>query len=156
MAQACVRQPLSQPVPADDAAFRARKGMLKLAARTLRRQWLLGLSGQAPLLHERIDPAWRRALWVHEGMPQIGDAMMDLAPRSLLAARGIAVDLVAAPHIAALFEGDPWFKRTLGSAEEARPEHYDFVIALSHDRKSWRLKRERRSEERRVGKECCR
>ena len=142
LAEACVQQPLSQPVPADDG-FRARKGMLKLATRTARRQWLLGLSGQAPLLRERIAPAWRRALWVHQGMPQIGDAMMDLAPRSLLADHGLAVDLFAAPHIAALFEGDPWFRRVLSRPDEIRPEHYDFVIALSHDRKSWRLKRER-------------
>lgn len=142
LAEACVRQPLSQPVPADDG-FRARKGTLKLAARTARRQWLLGLSGQAPLLRERIAPEWRRALWVHEGMPQIGDAMMDLAPRSLLADHGLAVDLFAAPHIAALFDGDPWFRRTLSGRDEIEPERYDFVIALSHDRKSWRLKRER-------------
>ncbi len=117
--------------------------MLKLAARTARRQWLLGLSGQAPLLRARIDPAWRRALWVHEGMPQIGDAMMDLAPRSLLAEHGVALDLFAAPHIAALFEGDPWLNRSLSRPDEIRPENYDFVIALSHDRKAWRRKRER-------------
>lgn len=143
MAQACVEQPLNQPVPADDAAFRARKGTLKLAARTARRHFLLGLSGQAPLLRSRIDPAWRRALWVHEGMPQIGDAMMDLAPRSLLAENGVAVDLFAAPHIATLFEGDPWFARTLCRPDELLAQNYDFTIALSHDRKSWRLKRER-------------
>ena len=143
LAQACVQQPLSRPVPADDAAFRARKGTLKLAMRTARRQLLLGLSGQWPLQHPRIAPAWRRALWVHEGMPQLGDAMMDLAPRSLLAEHGIAVDLFAAPHIAALFAGDPWFQRTLCRADELHAENYDFVIALSHDRKSWRLKRER-------------
>ena len=143
LAQACVEQPLSQRVPADDAAFRARKGLLKLAARTARRQFLLGLSGQAPLLRARIDPAWRRALWVHEGMPQIGDAMMDLAPRSLLAKHGVRVDLFAAPHIATLFAGDPWLQRSLSRPDAIQPEDYDFVIALSHDRKSWRLKQAR-------------
>ena len=138
-----MEQPLSQGVPADDDAFRARKGTCKLAARTARRQLLLGLSGQLPLLRSSIAPAWRRALWLHDGMPQIGDAMMDLAPRSLLAAQGLAVDLFAVPHIAALFKGDPWFARVLSRPDELRAEQHDFVIALSHDRKSWRLKRER-------------
>lgn len=143
LAQACVVQPLSQAVAADDAAFCARKGTFKLAARTARRQWLLGLSGQRPLLRGSIDPAWRRALWIHDGMPQIGDAMMDLAPRSLLAAHGIAVDLFAAPHLAALFAGDPWLRRVLSDPTDLQAENYDFVIVLSHDRKSWCRKRER-------------
>jgi len=117
--------------------------MLKLAARTARRRWLLGISGQAPLLRAHIEPAWRRALWIHEGMPQIGDAMMDLAPRSLLAEQGMTVDLFAAPHIAALFDGDPWFTRSLCRPTDLLATNYDFVIALSHDRKSWRLKRDR-------------
>src|SRR5437867_3394254 len=57
LAQACVQQPLTRPVPADDGPFRARKGLWKLAVRTGRRQLLLGLSGQLPLLRMRIDPA---------------------------------------------------------------------------------------------------
>ncbi len=143
LTQACVSQPLSQPVPANDAAFAARKGNLRLAVRSARRQLTLALSGQRPLLHSRIAPAWRRALWVHEGMPQIGDAMMDLAPRSLLAERGLSVDLFAAPHIAALFEGDPWLRRVTCDAAGLRADDYDFVIALGNDRKSLRVKRER-------------
>jgi ADP-heptose:LPS heptosyltransferase len=141
LALACVQQPLSVPVPADDAAFRARKGTLKLAARTARRQCLLRLGGQSASLRTRLDPAWRRALWIHEGMPQIGDAMMDLAPRSLLAARGLAVDLFAAPHIAALFEGDPWFARIVSQASALRAQDYDCAIVLSHDPRSLRVKR---------------
>src|SRR5262249_15204214 len=87
LAQACVQQP-TRGIPADDGPFRARKGLWKLAVRTGRRQLLLASSGQLPLLRQRIDPAWRRLLWVHEGMPQIGDALMDLAPRSLLVEHG--------------------------------------------------------------------
>ncbi|HEV8312325.1 MAG TPA: glycosyltransferase family 9 protein [Burkholderiaceae bacterium] len=145
LAQACVQQPLTRPVPADDGPFRARKGLWKLAVRTGRRQLLLGLSGQLPLLRMRIDPAWRRLLWVHEGMPQIGDALMDLAPRSLLHERGLSVDLFAAPHIASLFAGDRWFTRVLSSDGDVQAQAYDAVIVLSHDRKALRLKRERLS-----------
>jgi hypothetical protein len=143
LAHACVHQPLSRPVPADDSAFRARKGTARLAWRTARRQWLLLLSGQRRWLRTRIDPAWRRALWIHEGMPQIGDALMDLAPRSLLVERGLAVDLFAAPHVAALFRDDAWFGRVLSTPADVMADAYDFAIVLSHDRKSLRLKRDR-------------
>ena len=143
LADACVFQPLSAPVPADDAAFAARKGMLRLAVRTARRAWLLRLSGQTRWLTAELDPGWRRLLWIHEGMPQIGDALMDLAPRSLLVERGIHVDLFAAPHIAALFEHDAWFTRSLSQPCEVGAQDYDAAIVMSHDRKSLAIKRAR-------------
>jgi len=143
LAEASVRQRLSVPVPADDAAFAARKGTLKLALRTTRRALLLQASGQLHGLQSRLDPAWRRLLWIHEGMPQIGDALMDLAPRSLLVERGIHVDLYAGRHIAELFEHDTWFARSCWRAEDVHAADYDAAIVLSHDRKALRLKRAR-------------
>ena len=143
LADACVRQPLSEPVPADDVGFAARKGTLRLAIRTARRGLLLRCSGQMPLLQPRFERAWRRVLWIHEGMPQIGDALMDLAPRSLLVELGMHVDLFAAPHIAALFDGDAWFARSLCRPEDVHAGDYDAAIVLSHDRKALVLKRHR-------------
>jgi ADP-heptose:LPS heptosyltransferase len=139
----CVRQPLSQPIPAGDAAFVVRKGALRLTMRAARRKIQLRCSSQLPTLSPQIDQAWRRLLWIHEGMPQVGDALMDLAPRTLLAESGVQVDLFCAPHIASLFERDAWFRRTLHRPEEVRPDDYDAAIVLSHDRKSLVLKRER-------------
>ncbi len=75
-------------------------------------------------------------------MPQIGDALMDLAPRSLLVERGIQVDLIAAPHIAALFEHDVWFSRVLSRPQEIQAADYDAAILLGHDRKAIALKRD--------------
>ncbi|HKX42720.1 MAG TPA: glycosyltransferase family 9 protein [Burkholderiaceae bacterium] len=143
LAEASVRQRLSVLVPADDTAFAARKGTLKLALRTARRALLLQASGQLRTLHSRLAPEWRRLLWIHEGMPQIGDALMDLAPRSLLVERGIHVDLYAGRHIAELFEHDTWFGRSLWRAEDVHAADYDAAIVLSHDRKALRLKRTR-------------
>lgn len=143
LADACVRQPLSVPVPADDAAFAARKGTLRLAMRTARRAVLLRLSGQRRHLKTYLAPAAHRLLWIHEGMPQIGDALMDLAPRSLLVEQGFILDLFAAPHIASLFEGDAYFARVLCAPDAVRADDYDAVIVLSHDRKALRLKRAR-------------
>ena len=124
-----------------DTGFAARKGALRLAVRTVRRALLLQLSGQRASLRPRLERRWKRLLWIHEGMPQIGDALMDLAPRSLLVEQGFTLDLFAAPHIAELFDGDAFFAHVLSAPQAVRAENYDAVIVLSHDRKSLRLKR---------------
>ncbi len=147
LAQDCWHQPLSQPVPAD-GGFAARKSLASLVLRSLRRRLQLRYSGQQPLRSERLQPGWKRLLWLHEGMPQIGDALMDLAPRSLLVQAGHSVDLLAPPHLAALFAADPWFGRALAmdqrAVDQAAPlaAAYDAVILLSDDRRSLQFKRQ--------------
>ena len=134
-------QPLSNPVPADDAGFAARKGMLRVAVRSVRGALQLRSSGQRPRLRARLDPAWRRLLWIHEGMPQIGDALMDLAPRSLLREHGLSVDLYAPPHIASLFEGDRWFEHSLSRPDDLAEQGYDAAIVLGNSRRALLTKR---------------
>ena len=138
-----VQQPIGQPVPADDAAFVARKGAAKIAFRVLRRSAELAASGQRRSERAAIDPAWKHALWIHAEAPQIGDALMDLAPRSLLAARGIAVDLLAPPGIAALFAGDHGFGRVLVDEAAIAEGGYDFVVTDSRSAKALAAKRRR-------------
>lgn len=133
-------------MPDDAAGFAARKGPLRLALRTARRGLQLQASGQRTMLRTRFDPGWKRLLWIHEGMPQVGDALMDLAPRSLLAELGLQVDLYAAAHVATLFEHDAWFTRSLHRPEDVRIENYDAAIVLSHGRKALVLKRARLAE----------
>ena len=143
LAQACVQQPLSQPVPADDEIFKARKGFFRLAFRAVRRMLLLRISGQLATLQPGLDHRFRRVLWIHEGMPQIGDALMDLAPRSLLVELGFQVDLFSSPHIATMFEHDAWFTRSLCNLEDLHIKDYDVAIVLSNDRKALGAKRTR-------------
>ena len=144
LARRGVTQPIAAPVPADDAHFLASKGELRVALRVLRRRLELTLSGQRRHLVEHIDRRWKRAIWFHAEAPQIGDALMDLAPRSLLAAHGIALDLVAPPTTAALFSGDRWFGRVAAdtSAVTADASHaYDFAIVDSVSRRALAAKR---------------
>ena len=94
LARHAVTQPVEPPVPNDDEGLLARKGPWRLAFRAARRRVEVAASGQAALELTRIDPAWRRAIWFHPEMPQIGDSLLDLAPRSLLVEHGIAVDVV--------------------------------------------------------------
>ena len=136
-------QPLHTPVPSDDAFYLASKGRTKVALRTLRRMAELAASGQRASLHDTIAPTWGRALWIHEEAPQIGDALMDLAPRSLLAEHGIEADLYAAAPIAELFAGDRWLAQTLHDESRIDAQRYDFVIATSHSASSLAVKRRR-------------
>lgn len=141
LARAAVTQPIAEPVPADDAFFFADKGTAKLAWRVLCRRAEVALSGQRRLLVDAIDPTWRRALWFHAEAPQIGDALMDLAARSLLAERGIAVDLVAPPATAALFRGDRWLGDVGDDAAAIATAGHDFAIVDGH---SWRALADKR------------
>ena len=60
---------------------------------------------------------------------------MDLAPRSLLADSGVAVDLWAAPAVAGMFEGDPWLQRVGSDAAGFLQTQYDCAIVLSNKRR---------------------
>ena len=135
LARRAVTQPIAHPVPADDPGLLARKGTTKLAFRMLRRQIEFAASGQRDAERDRIEPAWRRGLWIHAEAPQIGDALMDLAPRSLFVERGVTVDLLAPATTAALFDGDRAFARVFPDEAAIEPARYDFVIA---DSRSWR------------------
>ncbi len=143
LARRGVTQPIAAPVPSDDAFFLSSKGQLRVALRLLRRRFELAASGQRPLLVDRIEPQWKRAIWFHAEAPQIGDALMDLAPRSLLAARGITLDLVAPRATAALFAGDRWFGRVTSDASAVDAADYDFAIADSNAWKALAGKRRR-------------
>lgn len=141
LADSCVAQPLSEPVP-HDTAYRARKGTLKLAFRAVRQRVVFGLAGQGASLHSRIEKSWRRTLWIHEGMPYIGDALMDLAPRSLLAEHGLVIDLFAPPNIAGVFKGDAWFRRVTDEPGQLQVADYDFAIILANSQRATELKRQ--------------
>jgi predicted transposase YbfD/YdcC len=131
-----VTQPLSRPVHSNDREYLASTGTAKLGWRHWRREVYYGLSGQASLCSEQIQTHWKRGLWLYKGIPQIGDALMDLAPRSLLHERGIVVDLISEAHICELFEGDPWFNQVFSSNNSIDAENYDFVIVPSYKRRS--------------------
>lgn len=143
-ATASVTQPLSRRVPSNDSDYFQTTGFRKLGFRAVRKELAFLLSGQRQHLVNAISPQWRRGVWLYFGVPQIGDALMDLAPRSLLTERGIQLDLVTHPHLADLFQADPWF--TAVHASQGQHGHgieaaYDFVIVPSHKHRSLQHKR---------------
>ena len=135
-----VTQPLSRSVVSNEASYTEKIGYQRLGWRHFRRAVVFDVSGQARRLRERLDPAWKRGLWLYKGIPQIGDSLMDLAPRSLLQQQGLEIDLYTDPHLAELYRDDPWFHRVFRRDSETGKQSYDFVIVPSHKNRSLRHK----------------
>ncbi|MFC5499820.1 glycosyltransferase family 9 protein [Caenimonas terrae] len=136
LALTSITQPLSRPVPGESGAdYLHEIGAGKAARRAASRRLAFWLSGQERFRLDRIPAGARRVLWIYFGEDQIGDALMDLASRSLLVDAGLQVDLVAAPVVAALFEGDPWFGKVGSDTAGFSGSHYDCAIVLSNKRR---------------------
>ena len=139
-ALASVTQPLSSRVDSSDEDYLQAKGYEKLGWRHFRRRVQFLMSGQQKYLANAIDPGWKKALWIYKGIPQIGDALMDLAPRGLLRQQGFYVDLFTDSHLAALFKDDPWLDRVGHDPQLIADQNYDFVIAPSNMNRSLKYK----------------
>ena len=140
MARESVTQPLSSPVASNAPAYLEAVGEHKLGWRAIRREIVYRLSGQERYRIDRLCDGCRRGLWMYFGVPQIGDALMDLAPRSLFADAGVEVDLVTDPNLTDLFRADPWFARVLPDPSAIGNATYDFVIVPSHKHRSLKMK----------------
>lgn len=126
-------QPLSRPVPGEAGdAYLDHVGYGKAVRRAVSRRFAFWLSGQDRFRLDRIPAGVRRILWIYFGENQIGDALMDLAPRSLLSEAGLQVDLFTSPLVATLFEGDPWLGRVGSDASDFTGIDYDCAIVLSN------------------------
>lgn len=135
-----ITQPLSSCVESNGEDYLADQGYEKLGWRHFRRRVQFALSRQQKHLKNCIQPTWKRGLWIYKGVPQIGDALMDLAPRSLLKQQGLRIDLYTDSHLAMLFNDDPWFERVHDNPCLIESQDYDFVIVQSHKGRSLRHK----------------
>ena len=129
-----VTQPIAAPVASDDEWMFASKGAWRMALRVAKRRIEVACSGQQALERPAIASSWRRAVWFHDEAPQIGDALLDLAPRSLLAEHGIRVDLVLPRALVGVFGGDRWCRAVLASDAAIDAAAFDFAIV---DSRSW-------------------
>ena len=140
LARESVTQPLSDPVASNTSAYLEAVGERRLGWRAFRRELAYRLSRQERYRIERLREGSGRGLWMYFGVPQIGDALMDLAPRSLFAEAGLSVDLATHPHLTELFQADPWFSNILAEPSRISGADYDFVIVPSHKHRSLSMK----------------
>jgi ADP-heptose:LPS heptosyltransferase len=131
-----ITQPLSQPVANNEFEYLQETGARKLGWRHFRKAAQFWFSGQNKYLRQTIPYNCKKVLWIYEGIPQLGDALMDLAPRSLLRQQGIACDLLIDAHLAHMFESDTWFDRIASDTRQLADCNYDLVILQSHKRRS--------------------
>lgn len=123
--------PFAQPLPSNAEAYAARASRWKVARRRAMRELNLALHGQSGLQRTHIDPArHRRLLWIHQGTPQVGDSLMDLAARVLLAGRVERIDLLTEPHLLGLYRSDRVFAHAVSSAADLPGDH-DLVLLHS-------------------------
>ena len=120
--------PFAQPLPSDAEHYAAMAPIGRIAWRRFRRMAWLAVRGQRALERERIELADRRILWIHQGMPQVGDSLMDLACRNLL--RGREITLLTDPHLCPLYAHDDIISRVTADAAGAARGEYDLAIVL--------------------------
>lgn len=122
--------PFAQRIPSNVERYVAATPLSKMVRRRVRRWLWLAARRQIGLERANIDASHRRILWIHEGMPQVGDSLMDLACRKLLRGRGATVDLLIDRHLVALYADDEVFARVYGDPREAAANAYDLVVVL--------------------------
>lgn len=123
--------PFSQPLPANAASYASQVSVGRVVRRRVLRQLNLAFHGQASLQRERIDlAAHRRVLWVHQGTPQVGDSLMDLAARVLLKGKVGRLDLLTDEHLLGLYRHDEVFSKVASSPADL-PGPYDLVLLHS-------------------------
>lgn len=132
--------PFPEPIASDVERYLRVEPLAKMIVRRARRWLWLAVNGQVGLERARIEPSHRRILWIHSGMPQVGDSLMDLACRELLRGSGATVDLLIDSHLAALYAADAIFGHAYGDAREAAANAYDLVIVLGASAQSLRAK----------------
>lgn len=126
-----VSQPLSVPVQGNERDYAQSEGLSKLGWRQLRKICYLHLHRQAHLQRNTAHPQWRKGLWIYQRTPQIGDSLMDLAPRGLLKLKGMEMDLMIPPPLMPLFEGDNNFRKIFSTPAPLIDSVYDFVVIQS-------------------------
>jgi Glycosyltransferase family 9 (heptosyltransferase) len=132
--------PFQQPLPSNIDQYAAQVSWRRAAWRRALRQLKLTWHGQASLVCSRIDlQRHRRVLWIHQGTPQVGDSLMDLAARVLLKGRIDRLDLLTEPHLLPLYRSDEVFTQ-VGSSPAELAGSYDLILLHSTSSRSVRDK----------------
>jgi heptosyltransferase-2 len=122
-----LQPPFANSIPLDLAPVKG-KSPMSLLWRRLRPAASLAMRLQFPLQRQYVDRNLRRVLWIYKGSPQVGDSLMDLSSRVLLAAQGIKVDLCTDPHLVNLYQADDVFGHVFSDASQIAADTYDLVI----------------------------
>lgn len=107
-------------------AAESRRRRLKYDFRLVRRWLSWQALGQWRLLRDRLPPPPARLLWANLDLHAVGDSLMDLAGRSLLAEH--RVDLLTDVRNADLYRADRFIERVFTDSEEIKASDYAFLL----------------------------
>ena len=133
-------------IPADNWAARTHpRTFLRVLVKTMRRALLMRALGQGGRERDVIDASVQDILWINLSAGSIGDSIMDLSGRVLLAAPGRRIDLLTHPRNADLYRHDAVFDQTFtevpAAAERHRRQPYQMVIIDAYGTQGLRAKR---------------
>ncbi|VVE31106.1 glycosyltransferase family 9 protein [Pandoraea terrigena] len=120
--------------------FLQRTSSLTVAKKYLHRRLRLALSGQSGREVRHVISS-ARVLWIYGGKASVGDAVMDMSGRALLRGREGPVDLLIAPGLKAVFEGDDIFRHVYDDPASVKPGDYDVVVMQEFNYPTLRMKR---------------
>jgi hypothetical protein len=128
--------PFPQALPSNAEQYAASVSWWKVARRRGLRELNMAWHGQGRLVRSHIDPAiHRRILWIHQGTPQVGDSLMDLAARVLLKGQVERLDLLTDAHLLDLYRHDEVFTE-VASSPSTLPRDYDLILLHSTSSRS--------------------
>lgn len=126
-------------VPHEPSLYVSHGNNLKLLKKYLHRWLELALGGQHKLEREAFT-CDGRFLWIYSGKDSLGDSVMELSGRQLIAS-DTSIDLLIHPKLFESWRQESSFKRVYHRAEEVPAADYSGVILQEFNYSSIRLKR---------------
>ena len=129
--------PFKQTISADLVSYFARKSVYKRWIKFMQRY----LYAKFALFHNKeilsINSAHKNILWIHWGIPSLGDSLMNLSARILL--KNHQVDVLVNPNVAILYQNDLVFNRVFTNPSQCSANQYDLIIINSHRHRSLKI-----------------
>jgi hypothetical protein len=142
VAQALTGLPFPDPIPehlADEFDGWPARRRRMLARKFVQRELLIALSGQGRYRVQAAPAGTKRVLW-HYTWTTIGDAIMDLAARTLLP-EGVEMDLLICPALAPLFEQDRRIGKVYTDPLQCEGQAYDLLLLHHYSTEAVAIKR---------------
>jgi heptosyltransferase-2 len=130
--------PFGFEIPNNSLLFMKKNSSILLRIKFIKRYFFMKFKNQLNLELDEILSHHQDILWINISAPSLGDSLMDLSSRVLLAERKI--DLFTDKYNAKLYENDSIFSHVYTEIEELLVKKYDLVIIDSYSTRSIAIK----------------
>lgn len=130
--------PFKFEIPNSSEKFIKKSSFIKTRVKFIKRYLYLKYKKQTLLEAFNILPHHKNILWINISAPSLGDSLMDLSSREMLADRN--VDLFTDNKNASIYLEDYYFSSILSNLSEIGNKKYDLVILDSYSTRSVYIK----------------